>query len=50
MLHGAAKKLRKKKSREGLREQIYGCWAGSGEGRKDREFGMDMHTLLYLNG
>ena len=49
MLHGAAKKLRKKKSREGLREQIYGCWAGSGEGRKDSQRVWDghAHTAIF---
>ena len=43
------RKLKKKKNRDGLRKQIYDCWAGSGKGgRILREFGMETHTLLYL--
>ena len=30
-----------------LRKQTYGYQGGKGWG-KDREFGIDMHTLLYL--
>ena len=43
--------LTKQKQTHGLREQTYGCGSGEacGEGIV-REFGMDKHTLLYLNG
>ena len=40
----------KQKQTHRLRERVYGYW---GEGREEgiaREFGMDMYTLLYLNG
>ena len=42
-------KVKKKKSREGLREQIYGCWAESGEGRKDSQRVWDghAHTAIF---
>ena len=38
----------KQKETQWLREQIYGCWRNNkGEGTA-REFGVDMHTPLYL--
>ena len=49
MLHGAAENL-KKKNRDGLRKQIYDCWAGSGKGgRILREFGMAIfkYTAIF---
>ena len=37
----------KQKETYRLREQTYGCQAEGMGGRIVREFGMDMHTLLY---
>ena len=50
-LHGAAKKLRKKKVGRDLENKFMAAGQSQGRGgRIVREFGMDMHTLLYLNG
>ena len=41
------KLLTKQEEVHSLREQTYGCQGGK-KGKRDREFGMDMYTLLYL--